>query len=111
MSSRSDRPLGIGTERAILALPSLALVVAAMFGHAGARELQAAPAPVANGMAASPSELDVLRWAIAPHRETRLLRVCADPNNMPFTNRAGEGFENKIAELVAGEMNATLQYT
>ena len=109
MSSRSDRPLGIGTERAILALPLFALIVAAMFGHAGARELQAAP--VANGVAAPPADLDVLEWAIAPHRETRLLRVCADPNNMPFTNRAGEGFENKIAELVAGEMNATLQYT
>ncbi len=29
------------------------------------------------------------------------LRVCADPNNLPFSNRAGQGFENKIAELVA----------
>jgi mxaJ protein len=109
MSSRSDRPLGIGAERAVLALPLLALVVAAMFGHVGARELQAAP--VATAIAAPPGELDVLRWAIAPHPETRLLRVCADPNNMPFTNRAGDGFENKLAVLVANEMNATLSYT
>ena len=29
------------------------------------------------------------------------LRVCADPANLPFSNQAGEGFENKIAELVA----------
>jgi mxaJ protein len=29
------------------------------------------------------------------------LRVCADPNNLPFSNRAGEGFENALAELVA----------
>ena len=29
------------------------------------------------------------------------LRVCADPNNLPFSNRAGEGFENRIAELLA----------
>ena len=29
------------------------------------------------------------------------LRVCADPNNMPYSNEAGEGFENKIAELFA----------
>ena len=28
-----------------------------------------------------------------------MLRVCQDPNNLPFSNRAGEGFENKIAEL------------
>ena len=39
------------------------------------------------------------------------LRVCADPNYMPFSNRAGEGFENKIAELVAKSMNRTLEYT
>ena len=30
-----------------------------------------------------------------------VLRVCADPNNLPFTNEAGEGFENALAELVA----------
>ena len=31
-----------------------------------------------------------------------VLRVCSDPNNMPFSNEKGEGFENKIAELFAG---------
>jgi mxaJ protein len=39
------------------------------------------------------------------------LRVCADPNNLPFSNRRGEGFENKIAELVARDMNAKVEYT
>lgn len=39
------------------------------------------------------------------------LRVCADPNNMPFSNRRGEGFENQIANLVASDMNATVKYT
>ena len=34
----------------------------------------------------------------------RVLRVCADPNNLPFSNRAGAGFENKIAELLAREL-------
>lgn len=43
-----------------------------------------------------------------PRRE---LRVCADPNNLPFSNSSGEGFENRIAESIAGEMNATLRYT
>jgi mxaJ protein len=43
--------------------------------------------------------------------EARTLRVCADPNNLPFSNRRGEGFENKIAELLAHELNATLVYT
>ena len=40
----------------------------------------------------------------------RELRVCADPDNLPFSNRRGEGFENRIAQLVAGEMGATLAY-
>ena len=39
------------------------------------------------------------------------LRVCADPNNLPFSNERGEGFENKIAALVAREMNVDVQYT
>lgn len=33
--------------------------------------------------------------------DPKVLRVCADPRNMPFSNEAGEGFENKLAELVA----------
>jgi mxaJ protein len=41
----------------------------------------------------------------------RVLRVCADPNNLPFSNEKQEGFENRIAELVAKEMNAELRYT
>jgi mxaJ protein len=41
----------------------------------------------------------------------RTLRVCADPNNLPFSNVRGEGFENKLAELVAKELGARLEYT
>src|SRR5882724_13669695 len=37
-------------------------------------------------------------------------RVCADPDNLPFTNRRGEGFENKIAELMAISANQPLSY-
>ena len=39
-----------------------------------------------------------------------LLRVCIDPDNMPFSNQKGEGFENKLAELIASEWNSKLQY-
>ena len=39
------------------------------------------------------------------------LRVCADPANMPFSNDKGEGFENKIAEMVAGELKVPVEYT
>jgi mxaJ protein len=39
------------------------------------------------------------------------LRVCADPNNLPFSNQSRQGFENKIAEAIAQDMGATVQYT
>jgi len=39
------------------------------------------------------------------------LRVCADPNNLPYSNRAEEGFENKIAELIAADLQRDLEYT
>jgi mxaJ protein len=39
------------------------------------------------------------------------LRVCSDPNNLPFSNVKGEGFENRIAELVARESGTTVAYT
>jgi mxaJ protein len=40
----------------------------------------------------------------------RTLTVCADPNNLPFSNRAGQGFENKLAEMIAGDLHAKLKY-
>jgi mxaJ protein len=43
--------------------------------------------------------------------QSRELRVCADPNNLPFSNRKGEGFENHLAQLIAGELDATVRYT
>jgi quinoprotein dehydrogenase-associated probable ABC transporter substrate-binding protein len=39
------------------------------------------------------------------------LRVCSDPANLPFSNERGEGFENKIAEIVAGELKLPIEYT
>ena len=39
------------------------------------------------------------------------LRVCADPNNLPFSNAKEEGFENRIATLVAREMGREVRYT
>ena len=38
------------------------------------------------------------------------LKVCADPDNLPFSNRAGEGFDNKIVEILAADLNAELSY-
>jgi mxaJ protein len=46
-------------------------------------------------------------WMPALGRE---LRVCADPNNLPFSNREGKGFENRIVELLAHDLDATVRY-
>lgn len=40
----------------------------------------------------------------------RTLTACADPNNLPFSNQAGQGFENKLAEMIASDLHAKLQY-
>jgi quinoprotein dehydrogenase-associated probable ABC transporter substrate-binding protein len=44
---------------------------------------------------------------IDPH----VFRACADPHDLPFSNEAGEGFENKIAELLAHKLGKSLAYT
>ena len=43
--------------------------------------------------------------------DPKVLRVCADPNNLPFSNDKGEGYENKIAELLAKKLGKGLAYT
>ena len=43
--------------------------------------------------------------------DPKRLRVCADPNNLPFSNEKGEGFENRLAELLAGKLGKTVSYT
>jgi mxaJ protein len=54
----------------------------------------------------------VVAATVASAQTTRpgVLCVVAEPNNLPFSNDRREGFENKIAELVAREMNASLEY-
>jgi len=39
-----------------------------------------------------------------------VLKVCQDPNNLPFSNEQGEGFENRIAELLAQKLGWKLEY-
>jgi mxaJ protein len=48
---------------------------------------------------------------LAGTAEARTLRVCADPNNLPFSNERGEGFENRLVALVAEELGAAVEYT
>jgi quinoprotein dehydrogenase-associated probable ABC transporter substrate-binding protein len=48
--------------------------------------------------------------ARAPVRQAGQFRVCADPENMPFSSRALEGFENKLATLLAADFGAKPTY-
>lgn len=60
--------------------------------------------------------LNLRLWLVAmvfatPCRaQDKELRVCADPNNLPFSNMKQEGFENHIAEVVAADLQAHLSY-
>jgi mxaJ protein len=44
------------------------------------------------------------------HGAATPLRVCADPNYMPYSDRAGDGFENKIAQFVGHELGRPVEY-
>lgn len=43
--------------------------------------------------------------------DPKVLRVCADPNNLPFSNEAGQGFENRLAEFFAAKLGKELAYS
>lgn len=51
---------------------------------------------------------EVPRADLVNHKE---LRVCADPSDMPFSNQKGEGFENKIANIIADQLKIPVKYT
>ena len=48
--------------------------------------------------------------AAAAPAEPRVLKVCADPNNLPFSNAKEEGFENRIVRIVAQELGVDIHY-
>jgi quinoprotein dehydrogenase-associated probable ABC transporter substrate-binding protein len=76
----------------------------------------AVPAPVINArsmvqmMEPAPAA-EVVQAAEARATAAHELRVCADPNNLPFSNSRGEGFENALARLVAADLGWTVRYT
>lgn len=49
--------------------------------------------------------------AIAGAQERTAFKVCADPNYLPYSNKAREGFENKLAEMLAGDLGLPTTYT
>jgi mxaJ protein len=50
-------------------------------------------------------------WVVLLAVPAQALNVCADPDYLPFSNRAGEGFENRIAEAVAKALGEPVNYT
>jgi hypothetical protein len=103
MSSASSRRLVALT----IVVAVVAAVSAAMIA-ANRRALQAAP-PAPEVFA----QLTSLATAVTgppPVHDPRDLWVCADPNNMPFSDAQGEGFENQIAALVAEDLGRQLRY-
>ena len=75
-----------------LLLPLLA-IIATLIDREGAR-------------AQAPEGTDLSIELVDP----KVLRVCADPRNLPFSNEKGEGFENKLAELFAEKLQKKLDY-
>ena len=61
---------------------------------------------IARAQTSSDGGLDLSIELVDP----KVLRVCADPRNLPFSNEKGEGFENKLAELFAEKLNKKLDY-
>jgi quinoprotein dehydrogenase-associated probable ABC transporter substrate-binding protein len=59
-----------------------------------------------SGAAGQEAETEDSIELIDPH----VFRACADPRNLPFSNEAGEGFENKIAELFARKLGKSVAY-
>src|SRR5687768_7766951 len=51
------------------------------------------------------------RASVARAEPRWTLRVCSDPNNLPFSNERREGFENRLAELIAADLGAKVEYT
>jgi mxaJ protein len=55
--------------------------------------------------------LPLLMVALAAPGYGRTLRICADPNNLPFSNEQEQGFENRLAEMMAKDLGAQVEYT
>jgi len=92
-----------GANKAVLTLVVTVAALGAMDYHFWTR-----PSPVSKQGSFTP--VPVAQAATTPSAAT-VLRVCADPNNLPFSNQRGEGFENVLARLLARELGRDLEYT
>ena len=93
----ADRMIGLFNRYGVLARRAAVLVIAALVGMPAVHAQSNAPS---SAQAVRPSDLG---W--------EALRVCADPNNLPFSNRDRAGFENRLAEIWARELGLAVEYT
>lgn len=92
----------------VLILAATLLCLFDLGSGAGAEDRAPGAAPPAPPSSArSGAENDNLAIELV---DPKVLWVCADPNNMPFSNEKGEGFENKLAEFVAGKLGKGVAY-
>ena len=92
-----------------LPLSVLCIATILSFCPVVARAQQPAAPPQKPGAAEPQSSEDTGNLSIELV-DPKVLRVCADPRNMPFSNQQGQGFENKLAELFAAKLQKRLDY-
>ena len=95
-----------GSNETILGVVVLAVSVTYVAGLAARRATARPQTPSEPVHLGVPPPADPPRTLVDP----RVLRVCADPNNLPFSNREGAGFENRIAEIVARDLGRRVEY-
>ncbi len=68
--------------------------------------------PIGTRLRSARRDVSRLPGDLCPRRraQAKPLRVCSDPENMPFSNQKLEGFENRIASLIAKELGTTVSY-
>jgi mxaJ protein len=99
----------------VTTLTTIAALAAAVVAVAACRDERAVPDAAASDApepAVTPRDgaapAAVAPW-VAGTPAARVLRVCADPNNLPFSDSTGAGFELRLAEIVAGELGARVE--
>jgi len=100
-----------------LSVPALVVLIGALHAPSLARAAEATDAQTLAQSSGSGIDFEDMSQqqkdaakAAARSRKLDVLRVCADPGNMPFSNDKGEGFENKIAQVLAAQLGAHVSY-
>ena len=119
-SERRVRPARWRSARSAIMFALSVLAAAAMIAAPGARaqapvqaSAQAAALPPAGAPADGRGGPDGADRPAAAEAAAAgpVLRVCQDPNNLPFSNRDKQGFENKIAAVLAADLGWRIEYT